>query len=198
MLAQLDWCNFVALSEIDRSLLQRCLTQKPRAWEDFVDRFMGLILHVINHTAQSRSIRLSAVDQEDLTGEVFLSLVKDDFAVLRRFRGESSLATYLTVVARRVVVHRLMGRKTTTPLDETAAREADNDHAVHDRISDREEVERLLAKLSGTEAAVVRLYHLDGKSYQEISSVVGMPSNSVGPMLSRARGKMRRAGAGRG
>jgi RNA polymerase sigma-70 factor (ECF subfamily) len=40
------------------------------------------------------------------------------------------------------------------------------------------------------------MYHLEGKSYQEISRVVGMPENSVGPMLSRARSKLRRrAGA---
>ena len=53
----------VALSEIDRSLLDRCLSRKARAWEDFVDRFMGLVVHVINHTAQCRSINLSAADR---------------------------------------------------------------------------------------------------------------------------------------
>ena len=44
----------VALSEIDRNLFARCLARKPRAWDDFVDRFMGLVLHVIDHSAQSR------------------------------------------------------------------------------------------------------------------------------------------------
>ncbi len=156
---------------------------------------MGLVLHVINHTAQSRSIRLTPDDHEDLTGEVFLSLVKDDFVILRRFRGESSLATYLTVVARRVVVHRLMARKTTALLDDNVAHLESQEDRVLDRISNREEVDRLLAGLGRTEAAVVRLYHIEGKSYQEIISVVGMPQNSVGPMLSRARGKMRRTGA---
>ena len=52
--------------------------------------------------------------------------------------------------------------------------------------------------LEGTEAQVVRMYHLEGKSYQEISSAVGMPENSVGPILSRAREKMRRAGVNPG
>ena len=33
---------------------------------------------------------------------------------------------------------------------------------------------------------------LEGKTYQEISRSVGMPENSVGPMLSRARAKLRR------
>ena len=59
------------------------------------------------------------------------------------------------------------------------------------RVNDRDEVERLLAELDGAEAEVVRMYHLEGKSYQEISSAVGMPENSVGPTLSRARRKMR-------
>ncbi|MHC4398951.1 MAG: hypothetical protein ACYTG0_04655 [Planctomycetota bacterium] len=50
------------LSEIDRNLLERCLERKPRAWEDFVDRFMGLFAHVVNHTAQVRSMRVTRED----------------------------------------------------------------------------------------------------------------------------------------
>jgi RNA polymerase sigma-70 factor (ECF subfamily) len=186
----------VALSDIDRNLLARCLSRKPRAWEDFVDRFMGLILHVINHSAQCRSIRLTPQDLEDLTGEVFLAIVRDDFAVLRNFREESSLATYLAVVARRIVVHQMLQRKSSAPLGDAIANgngQSNGDHAVQ-RVSDRDEVERLLRELDGAEAVIVRMYHLEGKSYQEISSAVGMPENSVGPTLSRARQKMRASG----
>jgi RNA polymerase sigma-70 factor (ECF subfamily) len=63
------------------------------------------------------------------------------------------------------------------------------------RISDRDEVERLLDELEGDEAEVVRLYHLEGRSYREISQATSVPENTIGPMLSRARSKMRRAGA---
>ena len=76
-----------------------------------MDRFLGLVLHVVNHSANARSLRLSNEDREDLCSDVFLELLKDDFAVLRNFRGQSSLATYLTVVARRVVVRRLVRQK---------------------------------------------------------------------------------------
>ena len=62
-----------------------------------------------------------------------------------------------------------------------------------DGVADRDEVERLLDDLEESEAKVVRMYHLEGKSYREISSEVGVPENSVGPILSRARDKMRRA-----
>ena len=182
----------MALSDIDRNLLDRCLSAKPRAWEDFVDRFMGLVVHVINHTAQCRSIRLSLSDREDLAAEVFLAIIDRDMAVLRHFRGKSSLATYLTVVARRVVVRKLVERHTTVPLGDMVANAASDDGQHEKRINDQEEIGRLLGELGGSEAAVVRMYHLEGKTYQEISRTVGMPENSVGPLLTRARAKLRR------
>jgi RNA polymerase sigma-70 factor (ECF subfamily) len=184
----------VALSDIDRSLLDRCLAQKPRAWEDFVDRFTGLIIHVVNHTARCRSIMLSSADREDLTADVLLNIVQNDFAVLRHFRGNSSLATYLTVVARRVVVRKLVGSRTATALGDAADAAAVGPGAEQ-RITDRDEVQSLMEQLDQSEADVVRMYHLEGKTYQEISRTTGVPTNSVGPLLSRARTKLRNAGA---
>lgn len=188
----------MALSEIDRNLLDRCLQRKPRAWEDLVDRFMGLVVHVVNHAAQARSIRLSREDRDDLAAEVFLQLIRDDFTILRRFRGQSSLATYLTVIARRIVVKRLVQWKTASPLDEAAVNRASqqaDDSLPEQRLSDHEEVQRLLSGLEDHEAEIVRMYHLEAKSYQEISAAVGVSENSIGPILSRARNKMRRASA---
>lgn len=185
----------VGLSEIDRQLLERCFERKPGAWEGFVDRFLGLVVHVIHHTMRSRSVAATATDIDDLTSDVFLACLRDDFATLRRFRGECSLATYLTVVARRVIVRELLQRHPMTPLDHP--RDQHDAWARSDpniaRLDDREELERLLACLPAPEADVVRLYHLEGKSYREISSQIGLPENSVGPLLSRARERMRRA-----
>lgn len=183
----------MGLSEIDRNLLERCIQRKPRAWEDFVDRFMGLVVHVINHTAQARSIRLSAEDRDDLCAEVFLNVLRDEYAVLRRFRGQSSLATYLTVVARRIVVRKILQQKPLARLGNGSQHADETVSQVEERISNAEEVERLLHDLEPTEAKVVRMYHLEGVSYQEISTSVGIPENSIGPILSRARGKMRDA-----
>ena len=190
----------MSLSEIDRSLLERCVERKPRAWENFVDRFMGLVLHVIDHTARIRSVQLSPEDREDLCAQVFLEIIKDDFAVLRQFRRQSSLATYLTVVARRVVVHTLMRRRSADRAGQAAAEQATAQAIIpgaqpemEQRFEDHDEIERLLQSLDAMEADIVRMYHLEGKSYQEIGSVVGISENSVGPLLSRAREKLRRA-----
>jgi RNA polymerase sigma-70 factor, ECF subfamily len=183
----------VALSDIDRQLLQRCMARQPHAWEDFVDRFLGLVVHVINHTSTSRSIAVSPHDLEDLASEVFIAILADDYSVLRRFRGQSSLATYLTVVARRVVVKELLKRRIVPNQTETGDMHNVEDQAgaAEERLANLEEVHRLLGELDGEEADIVRLYHLEGKSYHEISRETGVPENSIGPALSRARAKMR-------
>ena len=133
---------------------------------------------------------------EDLVAEVFAALLADDFAVLRRFRGQSSLATYLTVIARRWSCASFSsgGSSPTRPTRPRSTRSPTTPDSVEERLSNREEVERLLDELQGEEADVVRLYHLEGKSYDEISRQTGVPTGSVGPTLSRARAKMRRQG----
>ena len=184
----------MALSEIDRSLLQQCLAHQPRSWEAFVDRFLGLVVHVVNHTANARSIRLAKEDREDLCADVFLEILQNDFSVLRSFRGQSSLATYLTVLARRVVVRKLVKHNAlNVPLSAVAEVAMVNETNIEERIENAEEVQRLLEGLDNREAEVVRLFHLEGRSYGEISSHVGVPENSIGPTLSRARAKLRQA-----
>ncbi len=179
----------MSLSEVDRQLLQRCLERAPRAWENFVDRFLGLVIHVANHTAESRGISLDRSTRDDLISEVFLTLIANDFGVLRRFRRNCSLATYLTVISRRVIARRLAIDQPSVV--NSSQIESANSDSEHSRIENREEVQQLMLRLDPQEANVVRMYHLEGKSYQEISRTVGMAENSIGPVLSRARAKMR-------
>jgi RNA polymerase sigma factor for flagellar operon FliA len=48
--------------------------------------------------------RLSAADADDFSSHVKLRLVEDDYSILRRFEGRSSLGTYLTIVIQRLVL----------------------------------------------------------------------------------------------
>ncbi len=182
----------MGLSEVDRQLLQRCLDRAPRAWQDFVDRFLGMVIHVANHTAETRGFRLDDATRDDLVAEVFMTIVASDFGVLRRFRRNCSLATYLTVIARRVIVRRLFAIERSEQGNAAALQSATaRDAAPPQRIENQEEVQKLLTRLDPQEASVVRMYHLEGKTYAEISQAVGMTENSIGPVLSRAREKMR-------
>lgn len=184
------------LTEIDRNLLKRCLAGEPGGWNDFVDRFLGLFIHVVQHSAHARSVRLTPEDVDDLCAEVFVTLLDRDFAVLRQFREECSLATYLTVISRRVVVREMARRRMAEALGNVHPRSASidlvgNDRREVQRIDDREELQQMLAGLPDMEARIVRQYHLEGLSYREISAGLGVPENSIGPTLSRARARLR-------
>src|SRR5204863_1912930 len=113
------------------------------------DRFLGLFIHVVQHTAHARSVRLTPEDVDDLCAEVFLALLDRDFSVLRAFRGECSLATYLTVVARRVIVREMARRRMAEALGHVHAHQSAIDMAGTDRrelqrIDDRDELQKML------------------------------------------------------
>ncbi len=179
----------------DRELLRRCLGHEQGAWNDFVDRYLGLIYHVVQYTAYLRSMPLRPEDIEDLSAEVLTALVANDYAALRQFRGNCSLSSYLTVIARRVAVQELVKR---SARDVTAGRQDDGKSAepatppTEGNLETLEEVSRLLRKLPDKERDVVRLYYLEARSYEEISKQLDIPMNSVGPILTRAREKLRK------
>ncbi len=54
-----------------------------------------------------------------------------------------------------------------------------------------EEVAKLLRKLPSRERAVVRLFYIEGRTYEEISTELNIPVNSIGAILSRARKKLK-------
>lgn len=182
------------LTPLDRALLQRCLNHELGAWNDFVDRYLGLIYHVVRHISHLRSVPLGPEDTEDMAAEILFQMVSNDYAVLRQFRGHSSLATYLTVIARRTCIQELVKRtgdqEAQARAETPTARDEERPQALQG-LENLEEVQRLLRKLPARERQVVRLFYFEGRTYEEISTELHIPVNSIGPILSRARQKLR-------
>ena len=125
-----------------------------------------------------------------------MTLLDHDYAVLRNFRGECRLPTYLTVIARRVIVLEMARRRAAEAMGHVNAHQmpahvSDTDPRDIQRVDDNDEIQKMLAGLPDVEAQIVQQYHLEGRSYREISAGLGVPENSIGPALSRARAKLR-------
>ncbi|MEZ6076270.1 MAG: sigma-70 family RNA polymerase sigma factor [Pirellulaceae bacterium] len=146
--------------------------------------------------------------RDDLVAEIMLGLVDQDYAVLRRFRGQSSLGTYLVVISRRIAVRKLakMRRvsKAASELDANGTLVTTRVDAAHSarsstagispeawHVENVEEVQHLLASMPSEEATAIRMFHLENRSYSDIGIHFGIPENSVSPLLSRARDRMR-------
>lgn len=179
----------MALTDCDKELIDRCLTRQPDAWKDFADRFVGLFVHSIRRVADHRSYQLDDADLDEISSEIMFSIIADNFKVLRHFRGRSSLATYLAVIARRVAVAELVKRKKQSVAESAHEIRVINNHF---NVENREQVEYLIRSLSDKEAGIVQAFYLEGKSYREISEQMGIPENSIGPVLNRAKEVMRR------
>ena len=179
----------MGLSYFDRELLDKCLEMQPGSWERLTDRFAGLMMAVVTHVANSRDIRTTIMDREDVVAKIFSSLVEDDFKILRNFKGRSSLYTYLTVVSRRIAVRQLikLDRKHRKEIN-TAPTEIEASPPVD---INREDFEELLRALDEVSSELVRLRYVQELPYSEISRRLNIPENSIGPMLSRARASIR-------
>jgi RNA polymerase sigma-70 factor (ECF subfamily) len=184
----------------DRRLLQRCLNHEPGSWSDFVDQFLGLIYHVVRQTGQQQGRELPPDDVEDLAAEVLSQVVARDYAVLRHFKGQGTLASYLSVIARRACLHHLVERAAEHAVHGAGSQQLadyeDQAPPAADGLSQLEEVQQLLRTLPPRERRVVSMFYLEGRTYEEISEELEVPVNSIGPILARARKKLREGSSG--
>jgi len=178
------------LSETDRRLIRDLLSRSDGAWETFIDRYAGLVIQVIRHTSHAHSFKLTPDDEDDLCADVFSGLIDRRMATLRSFRGRSSLATWLTVVVRRIVLRKLKQKRYAEALghvnvhSNALEQATEGDEAA---VEDRDEVTSLMSRLPTQSRKAVRLFYLDGLSYREVAKRLGISSNAVGPLLSRIR-----------
>lgn len=179
------------LTAQDRDLLRLCLASAPGAWEAFLDRFSGLLAFVAERSAAQRGISLNAADRDDLVADVMVEILRNDAAVLRGFAGRASLATFLTVVTRRVCVRSLLKTRKSRLRSTASAVQPDPQDNPAAALANQEEIATLLQRLDSQAARLVRLHHLEGRSYGEISRITGLPLGSIGPALSQARQMMR-------
>jgi len=100
--------------------------------------------------AVARSHRLSPADVEDFVSKFQLHLIDGDHAVLRTFEGRCQLATFLTVVAKRLCI----------------------DEIIHERGKWRPSAS---ARRAGPLAELLeRLLHFDGRSFDEAYQILKM------------------------
>ena len=93
------------MSEDPTKLLVDCLKGESFAWERFVDRFLPLISRIVEfELAELHSDGKPPEElQQRYVKKIFRHLAANDMDLLRRYNASSNLATYLTVIAQRVV-----------------------------------------------------------------------------------------------
>jgi RNA polymerase sigma-70 factor (ECF subfamily) len=140
-------------------------------------------------------ISRSSSEVEDILSEVFLFLVKNNASVLRQFKGNSALSTWLRKVVVSKTINYMRSMKNLPKLLEYVPEDAfapslrEAAPSPPEASIKKETVQfakKLLGSLNDRERLVVKLFFFEHKKYREIAAILHIPINSIGPILTRA------------
>ncbi len=161
----------------DRELVEACIRGDARAWEEFVQTLTPWVRGVVRKQIARRGPPPQEHDVEDLTSAVLQQLLARDKATLKAFGPPYQLKPWIAVIASRVCSHAARDADPPSqPLDKAPP------PAVVDLPPDESAqlLERLLASLSPEDRALLELFYVQQRSYDEIALLLGIPSNSIG------------------
>lgn len=182
--------------------IDRLVQRNPEAWSQFITNYGALIRSRVLAVAGANGNRFAqphsdSAIADDLTAEVFSTLIANDCAVLRAFAFRSSFKTYLAVIATRVASRTLAKYRAlhnpvacNSPQFDPVANAATAEQLA---ISQEQQaiLLHLVDRLPSTWRQLVLAHYRDGMTYQQISDRFGVPLGSIGVTLRRAESRLR-------
>jgi RNA polymerase sigma-70 factor (ECF subfamily) len=127
---------------------------------------------------------------EDAAQETFVRIWK----ALPGFDGRAALGTWIYAITRNTSLMELRRRRPTVSFDDPDSTEAQ--HAAESIATspaqdpERVNLQRLVETLPHNQQEAVRLFYLEGRSYEAVAEQLGMPLGTVKNLLHRARKRL--------
>jgi len=168
--------------------LENCLRGRKWAWDAFVDRYAGVIFAAVNRVMGRQ--RQRAQEAEDVAQDVFVRLVRRDFALLRRYDPDrASLTTWLTIVARSVAIDHLRRKRLqTVSLEEAPAMPPASEAAP---IASPPTAEYPLELLTARQKLVLQLLYDRDMDPEAAGRVLGISAQTVRSTKHKALQRLR-------
>ena len=164
------------------------------AWNDFVRQYSGLIYHRIKTTLSFHYRGPSQHLIDDIFQDIFLSLVKDEFAQLRCFRGDHNctLASWLRMIATRRTIDHL--RKFNFLMEMLEEPLGNHSAEIPETPLDNEQSELLVEAVQNLpphEKIIIDLFFREGLPAKDIASMLRISVGAVYTQKSRILAKLR-------
>jgi len=182
----------------DAAFVERLKNGDSLAYDILVTRYSGQIYGLLYRLTQDPD------EAADLTQDTFLQVLRS----IRTFRGDSELKTWLFRIAINESRNRFRWwkrrrRESTVsldaqpahdgpPLNETLADSSEDPEQILMRRQERERIERALNDLPLPFREAVVLCDVEGQTYQEIATILGINIGTVKSRIARGREEMRR------
>jgi len=173
-----------------QDLIQKLVQSDRQAWNTFVDATYSIIEWTINH-------QLPESMREDAIQHVYENLIKNDYRLLRKFRGTTmvSLLAYVKQIARYVALNDLKKsdlQNSTQLLEEIIDARTPQNGTMNDESPEylyRQLIEA--ADQLDIKYREVMLLRIANYSHKEISRILNIPLNTVLTRMQRAKDQMR-------
>ena len=195
----------------DRDLIAACIARDRKAWDTLVSQLSGLVCNVSRKTLRNYGSQSPDQDAEEIAEEVLTSLLENDCRALKSIGEPWNLSAWLVITTRRRTIDFLRRRRLPTVSLDAETRLKSGNAPIRDVVRDarlapppgpeesaeagesdprQTALREALADLPARERMMTTLFYLKGKKYREISDALGIPMNSVGPMLVRSLAKL--------
>jgi len=167
----------------DGDLVTMTLRGHSEAFATLVERYDRAVYHLAYRTLRD------VEEARDATQEAFFKA----FRSLRTFKAGSKFSTWIFAIAYHACCDRLNRRKHYT--SEELPDRADAAPGPEHQVIALDEASRLRAAIDALPEkyrTVITLFHLQGKQYEEIATVLGLPMGTVKTHLFRAKEQLRR------
>jgi len=169
-------------------LLQRACDRDPRAWEEIVRRYRGVVF------AKVRSFGLQDVDVHDAVQMTWLRIAENCHRIQLPGQLGGWLATTASRECLRILHHQ--AQHTHTLGDATVERVADPSVGPEQRVVDADTAQQLwslVATRSPRRQTLLRELFFDNpRPYVEVARTTGIPAGGIGPTRARALAQLRR------
>ncbi|OHB74843.1 MAG: hypothetical protein A2Z34_03230 [Planctomycetes bacterium RBG_16_59_8] len=186
-------------------LVQRCVKGDRAAWEEFTSRYHRLIEYVVVNTLKSHRGKCDQSDIDDISEDVYVTLLNHDRQMLRRYDPKYSLTNWISMIARARTIDHYRKRKSLhlvspssggTPDEEDtgfisvmAVGKEESPDSVPQKAEVRDLVNKVLQELPHRDRVILKLFFFEGKKYREIATILGMTVSMVASNVYRAKMK---------
>jgi len=167
----------------DHELVARTLRGDPEAFAGLVERYDRAVYHLAYRTLRDQE------EAKDVAQEAFFKAYRS----LRTFKPSMRFSTWIFAITYHASCDRLNRRKRYS--NEELPDRADPSAGPAESVIAGDEARQLrdaIAALPQKYRAVVTLYHLQGRQYEEIATVLQIPIGTVKTHLFRAKEQLRR------
>jgi RNA polymerase sigma factor (sigma-70 family) len=194
------------MSSEDLLLLRRCANGEDEAWTEFLSRYGPFLEFIVRKalTSTRRGTPPTQTRVEEIRDELLAWFLENDGRVLKTYRGEAKITSWLGVVAgrrARRIARRGLGLSSKCvsldALTEDAATHLAVEHAAADedegvRAQALARVASALEELPERDKALLRGAFFEDRSYEQLAQDVGVKADSIGQLLYRAKDKLKK------